>query len=183
MKKIETPIAGVFIIEPVVHQDARGFLFESYNQAAFAVLKLLDEFVQDNHSFSRQGVLRGLHFQYPPRPMSKLVRCLRGRVFDVAVDARANSPTFKRWYGLELSAEDHRMLYLPAGCAHGFYALTDCEIAYKCGALFDPEFEGGFVYDDPEIGVDWPIIGAPLLSERDRHLPAFREIVGRLNAG
>lgn len=182
MRKIETIIPGVVLIEPEVYSDQRGAFFESYNRQKFLALGLDQDWPQDNHSISKQGVLRGLHFQYPPRPMPKLVRCTRGKIFDVVVDMRQDSPTFKRWLGVELSAENKRMLFMPEGTAHGFYALEDCEILYKCGALFDKELDGGFAWNDPEIGVEWPPGGEPILSDRDKNQPSFAEIVGRVNA-
>mgnify|MGYP001605909844 CR=1 FL=1 len=182
MKKKETEIIDAIILEPEVFEDNRGIFFESYNRALFAELGIHDDFPQDNHSISSAGVLRGLHFQYPPKAMAKLVRCVRGRVFDVIVDMRQDSPTFTRWIDVELTSDNRRMLYIPAGCAHGFYVLSDCDLLYKCAALFDKTFDGGFAWNDPEIGIRWPFEGAPILSDRDAHQPSFAEIVSRVNS-
>ncbi|TPV96088.1 MAG: dTDP-4-dehydrorhamnose 3,5-epimerase [Myxococcales bacterium FL481] len=177
MHKIETPIAGAFVIEPKVFGDDRGYFYESFNRDKFVALGITDDFVQDNHSASQQGVLRGMHFQTAPRQMSKLVRCTRGRLFDVVADMRRDSPSFGKWYGVELDAIDKRMLYVPAGCAHGFYALTDCELLYKCGhSTFSPEHDAGFTWDDPDFAIDWPLSGPPTLSARDQAQPRFAEL-------
>ncbi len=181
MKKIATEIHDAVILEPDVFEDHRGLFFESYNRATFEALGITDTFVQDNQSTSNAGVLRGLHFQYPPKPMAKLVRCSRGHVSDVVVDMRQDSPSFKRWIGVELSADNHRMIYIPAGCAHGFYALTACDLMYKCTALFDKNLDGGFTWNDPDIGVKWPLTGEPNVSARDAQQPSFENIVGRVN--
>jgi dTDP-4-dehydrorhamnose 3,5-epimerase len=183
MMKTETSIGGAVVIEPDVFEDHRGMFFESYNRKKFVALGITDEFVQDNHSESKKGVLRGLHFQFPPKPMPKLVRCTRGRLFDVVVDMRRDSPTFKKWFGIELSETNRKMLYVPVGCAHGFYALEDCELLYKCGALYDKTLDGNFLWNDPEIGVAWPLDGEPLMSERDAKAPRFSEIVERVQNG
>lgn len=182
MIKTETEIFGAFIIEPEVFGDHRGIFFESYNKEKFAALGIADVFVQDSFSFSKQGVLRGLHFQFPPKPMAKLVRCGRGRLFDVAVDIRKDSPTFKKWFGVELSAENKKMFFIPAGCAHGFYALEDCELLYKCSNVFQKDLDAGFCWNDPEIGIVWPFIDEPIVSERDAMQPNFSEIVVRANS-
>lgn len=182
MNKIETAIEGVFVIEPDVHADQRGLFFETYSRPKFADIGINDDFVQDNHSASMKGVLRGLHFQYPPKAMSKLARCIRGRLFDVVVDMRKDSPTFKKWVGVELSEENHKMLYMPQGCAHGFYALSDCELLYKCGHnVFNKETDAGFRFDDQEIGVVWPLEGEPILSDRDKVQPTFADVVDKVN--
>ncbi len=178
MKRTETQIQGCAVIEPDVFQDHRGVFFESYNQEKFQALGISDVFVQDNHSTSVSGVLRGVHFQYPPKPMAKLVRCSRGVVFDVVVDMRENSASFKQWIGVELSQENRQMVYVPVGCAHGFYALTECEVLYKCAAIFDSTLDGGFAWNDPEIGIAWPLAGQPILSDRDRQLPSFSDVIG-----
>ncbi|MEK7619915.1 MAG: dTDP-4-dehydrorhamnose 3,5-epimerase [Patescibacteria group bacterium] len=184
MQKIATDIHGAWIIEPDVFEDHRGVFFESYHRDKFAELGITDVFVQDNHSRSVEGVLRGLHFQYPPHEMSKLVRCTRGKLYDVVVDMRASSPTFKKWIGVELSKSNRRMLYIPTGCAHGFLALTDCELLYKCGAVFHKPSDGNFAYNDSEIGVVWPLEGRePILSERDVAAPSFADVIGRAQFG
>ena len=181
MKQTATDIAGCWILVPDVFPDHRGLFFESYHREKFLDVGIHDTFVQDNHSVSKAGVLRGLHFQYPPHAMSKLVRCTRGKLFDVVVDMRKDSLSFKKWIGVELSEENKRLLYIPEGCAHGFYALTDCELLYKCGAIFHKESDAGFRYDDPEIGVVWPLMSSePILSERDQNQPLFSEVVDQV---
>ncbi len=172
----KTPIEGLMIIEPQVFADERGFFFESYNADKFEALGVPGTFLQDNHSASKKGVLRGLHFQLPPKAMAKLVRCTRGRIWDVAVDLRQSSTTYKQWFGLELSAENKKMLYLPAGVAHGFYALEDCEVLYKCSHTYDPAGDGNVRFDDPAFNVPWPLEGLPLLSARDQAAPSFKDL-------
>lgn len=174
MKKIETPIKDLVIIEPEVYGDDRGFFYESYNVDKFRALGINTIFVQDNHSRSAKGVLRGLHFQLPPKPMAKLVRCTRGRLWDVAVDLRKNSPTYKKWFAVELSEENKKMFYVPVGFAHGFYALEDCDLVYKCSNTYDADLDANLAWNDPELGVEWPI--APTLSGRDQVAPKFSEL-------
>ena len=163
------------IIEPRRHGDARGWFVETYNRDTFAGLGIATAFVQDNHSLSRPGfTLRGLHFQTPPRAQDKLVRCIRGRIFDVAVDIRRGSPTLGRWVGIELSAENGRQLYVPAGFAHGFLTLEpECEVVYKCSDTYAPEHDAGIRWDDPAIGIDWPLPAGvtPELSPKDEVQP------------
>ncbi|MCX9148799.1 dTDP-4-dehydrorhamnose 3,5-epimerase [Erythrobacter sp. WG] len=168
MNVVATSLPGVLIIEPRVFGDARGFFMESWNAGTFAAAGLDLAFVQDNHSRSQKGVLRGLHFQNPG-PQGKLVRVTSGAVFDVAVDLRASSPTFGQWMGVELSAENKRMLWVPEGFAHGFLTLEDdTDFLYKCTAPYDPRTEHTLAWDDPAVGIDWPGIGmAPLVSEKD----------------
>lgn len=181
MQKIQTDIYGAWILEPDVFQDHRGIFFEVYNRDAFTQMDIHDTFVQDNYSSSVAGVLRGLHFQYPPHGMSKLVRCTRGAMFDVIVDMRERSPSFKKWIGVELTQDNRRMLYIPQGCAHGFYALTDCELIYKCGAMFHKPSDGGIAYDDPAMAIAWPLNGRePILSQRDSHHPTLAEVTSRV---
>ena len=168
MKVTKTPINGLLIIEPEVYGDDRGFFFESYNIDKFKDLVIDTIFVQDNHSKSAKGVLRGIHFQLPPKPMAKLVRCTRGKLWDVVVDLRKDSPTYKQWFGLELSEENRKMLYVPGDFGHGFYSLEDSELQYKVSNTFDPELDGGIAWNDPEINIEWPIEGEPTLSERDK---------------
>lgn len=175
MNKIETTIAGLYVIEPAVYGDDRGFFFESYNAEKFRSIGINTVFLQDNHSFSKAGVLRGLHFQKAPRPMAKLVRCTAGRLWDVAVDLRPESATYRQWFGLELSAENKKMLYIPEGFAHGFYALTDCELLYKVSNVFDKELDAAVRFDDPAFSVSWPIVGEPLLSDKDKAAPSWTE--------
>jgi dTDP-4-dehydrorhamnose 3,5-epimerase len=173
MNALATAIDGVFILEPRVFGDARGFFMESYNRRAFQQATGLDvDFVQDNHSRSRKGVLRGLHYQVQ-QPQGKLVRVTSGAVFDVAVDIRRGSPSYGRWVGVELSADNQRQLWVPAGLAHGFVVLSDsADFLYKTTDYYAPQFERSIAWDDPGIGIDWPLaahgIGQPLLSDKDR---------------
>jgi dTDP-4-dehydrorhamnose 3,5-epimerase len=171
MNIIPTTIPDVLVIEPRVFGDARGFFFESFNQQAFrdATGVTLD-FVQDNHSRSAKGVLRGLHYQLPPHAQGKLVRCVRGAVFDVAVDIRRSSPTFGQWVGVELSEDNHRQFWIPPGFAHGFVTLTDtADFLYKTTAGYAPAHDRGIAWNDPAVGITWPDVGvAPLLSAKDQ---------------
>ena len=173
MKASATAIEGVLILEPKVFGDARGFFMESYNRRTFADVSGLDiDFVQDNHSRSARGVLRGLHYQLR-QPQGKLVRVAAGAVFDVAVDIRRGSPTFGRWVGVELTAENQRQLWVPAGLAHGFVVLSEsADFLYKTTDYYAPEHERCIAWDDPAIGIAWPLaahgIHAPLLSAKDR---------------
>ena len=168
MNIIETALPGVLIIEPRVFGDARGFFMETWNAGAFAAAGLDLAFVQDNHSRSQKGVLRGLHFQNPG-PQGKLVRVTSGAVFDVAVDLRASSPTFGRWTGVELSPDNKRMFWVPEGFAHGFLTLEDnTDFLYKCTAPYAPHSEHTLAWDDPAVGIDWPDLGmAPIISDKD----------------
>lgn len=173
-----TPLSPpVQLIRPQRHGDARGWFTEVYNQERFAKLGIAASFVQDNHSLSRPAfTLRGLHFQTPPHAQDKLVRCIRGRIFDVAVDVRLGSPTYGRWVGTELSAENGYQLFIPIGFAHGFVTLeADCEVTYKCSHGYAPAADGGVRWNDEAIGIDWPIPpGADAeLSDKDRRLPAL----------
>lgn len=173
-----TPLEGLLLIEPKVFGDDRGFFMEFYSQAGFAENGLKENFIQDNHSRSRQGVVRGLHYQINPAPMGKLVKCIRGKIFDVGVDIRRGSPTFGRWHGEILSAENHKMFYLPPGFAHGFMALEDySEVIYKCTALYSPGLERAILWNDPEIGIAWPLdqVEKPIVSERDQAHPPLRD--------
>ena len=169
MRLIESPLPGVKLLAPEVIEDHRGFFMESYNRRRMADLGIEHDFVQDNHSRSVRGVLRGLHYQIG-RPQAKLVRATRGRVFDVVVDIRRGSPSFGRWAGAELSEENRHMLYAPVGFAHGFLVLSDtAEFQYKCSDFYSADMERGLPWDDPEIGIDWPLNGLePSLSARDR---------------
>jgi len=177
MRRIETAHPEVFLIEPVVHGDHRGFFMESYHRDRFAELGILVDFVQDNHSRSRAGVLRGLHYQLG-RPQAKLVRVTRGRVYDVVVDLRLGSPTFGRWVGAELSEDNQMMLYSPQGFAHGFLVVSEvAEFQYKCSDFFAPEEERGVRWDDPTIDIDWPLEGTePILSQRDLAWPHLQDV-------
>jgi dTDP-4-dehydrorhamnose 3,5-epimerase len=169
MNVIPTAIPDVLLLEPKVFGDARGFFFESYNRRAFLDATGLDvDFVQDNHSRSAQGVLRGLHYQIQ-QPQGKLVRVVAGAVFDVAVDMRAGSPTFGRWVGEELSADNKRMMWVPPGFAHGFLVLSEyAEFLYKTTDYYAPAFERAIAWNDPQLGIAWPLSGAPLLSAKDQ---------------
>lgn len=177
MNIIETALPGVLIIEPRVFGDSRGFFMETWNAAAFAAAELDLTFVQDNHSRSQKGVLRGLHFQNPG-PQGKLVRVTNGAVFDVAVDLRASSPTFGQWVGVELSAENKRMFWVPEGFAHGFLTLEDdTDFLYKCTAPYAPASEYTLAWDDPAVGIEWPDIGmVPLVSEKDARGLALADV-------
>ena len=172
-----TDLPRVQWIEPVVHGDERGFFMETYRAPDFAAAGIWDVFVQDNHSRSRKGILRGLHLQ-KTHPQAKLVRCTSGAVWDVAVDVDPASPTFGRWFGIELSAANKRQLYIPAGMAHGFLALEDdTEFVYKCSAEYDPEDEAGIVWSDQQLHVGWPLqgIGTPVVSLKDAGLPTLMQ--------
>lgn len=171
-------IEGLCVIEPTVFADERGYFMETYNQRDLAEVGLDVRFVQDNQSLSRRGVLRGLHYQIK-YPQGKLVRVIRGEVFDVAVDLRPGSPTYGRWHGELLSAENKKQFFIPEGFAHGFYVLSEeAEFCYKCTDYYHPGDEGGVRWNDPDIGVAWPLTeGTPvLLSEKDRQQPFLREI-------
>jgi len=169
----QTGLPGVVILTPRRFEDHRGFFSESWNQARLAEAGINVDFAQDNHSFSRvAGTLRGLHFQAPPHAQDKLVRCGRGRLFDVAVDIRKGSPTFGKWVGVELSFENGRQLFVPKGFLHGFICREpDTEIIYKCSDVYAPECDGAVRWDDPDIGIDWGHNGDPVLSEKDGVAP------------
>jgi dTDP-4-dehydrorhamnose 3,5-epimerase len=172
----ETSLPGVLILEPRVFPDGRGFFLESYNRRVFLELGIPDAFVQDNHSRSLRGVVRGLHYQLG-RPQAKVVRVMRGRAFDVAVDIRRGSPTFATWVGVELDDVTHRMLFVPEGFAHGFLALSETvDLSYKCSDFYDPSGERGVVWDDPDLAISWPLDGLePVLSTKDAALPRLSE--------
>jgi len=179
----KTPLEGLFIIDVDFFSDERGFFMESWHKRDFAEAGLTFDFVQDSHSRSSYRVLRGLHYQDMRAPMVKLVRCTVGRVFDVAIDLRVSSSTFGKWFGLELSAENKSQLLIPIGFAHGFLTLSDvCEIQYKQSEYYQPQTEGGISWNDPDVGIKWPL-DEPVLSKRDRNQaslaqylknPAFR---------
>lgn len=178
-RRLETRIDGLVLLEPQVHGDERGFLVETYSADAWRELGAGGDYVQDNHSRSRQGILRGLHFQTSPG-QAKLVHCQRGRIFDVAVDLRRGSPTYGQWGGHELDDERHRQLYVPVGFAHGFCVLSEvADVHYKLTSLYDPATEAGIAWDDPDVGVEWPITD-PRVSERDRSAPRLAEITDEL---
>lgn len=175
-ERIETRLDGVVALEPSVHGDERGFLVETFSEPAWGELGITGPFVQENHSRStRKGTLRGLHFQTEPG-QAKLVRCLRGAIFDVAVDLRRRSPTYGQWEGHLLDDERHRQLWVPVGFAHGFQVLSEtADVAYKLTSLYDPATEAGIAWDDPDVGVEWPL-DEPLLSERDGAAPRLAEV-------
>jgi len=171
-RRLPTELDGLVLIEPDVNGDERGFLVETFREADLAEIGVDVRFVQDNHSRSRGRVLRGIHLQ---RGQAKLVRCPRGRIWDVAVDLRPESPTFKRWEAYELDGERHRQLFIPAGFGHGFCLLSDeADVLYRLSSYYDPELETGVAWDDPEIGIEWPI-SDPVLSERDRNAPQLAQ--------
>lgn len=169
MQVIQTAIPEILVFEPKVFGDARGFFFESYNENLFhATTGLRPNFVQDNHSRSAQGVLRGLHYQIQ-QPQGKLVRVTAGEVFDVAVDIRKSSPTFGQWIGTHLSADNHRMMWIPAGFAHGFLVLSEyAEFLYKTTDFYAPQHERCIAWNDPDINIQWPLQGSPVLSAKDQ---------------
>ncbi|MNB70555.1 dTDP-4-dehydrorhamnose 3,5-epimerase [compost metagenome] len=178
MNVIKTDIPDVLIFEPTVFGDDRGFFFESFSQKVFeeAVGRKV-EFVQDNHSKSCKGVLRGLHYQLEPYAQGKLVRCVAGEVFDVAVDIRKKSSTFGQWVGVNLSAENKRQLWIPEGFAHGFYVVSkEAEFVYKTTNYYHPESDRGIKWDDHFVGIKWPLSGAPLVSNKDANQPFIAEI-------
>ncbi|AER32065.1 MULTISPECIES: dTDP-4-dehydrorhamnose 3,5-epimerase [Pantoea] len=178
MKVIETDIPDVLILEPQVYGDERGFFMESFNQKKFdeAVGRKV-EFVQDNHSKSAKNVLRGLHYQIPPYSQGKLVRCVMGEVYDVAVDIREYSSSYGKWVGVHLSAENKRQLWIPEGFAHGFLVLSDsAEFLYKTTNYYHAESDRGLMWNDPDIGIEWPVISSPLLSNKDSNQPAFNKV-------
>jgi len=167
-------IPDVILIEPTVFPDERGFFMESYKYSEFAAFGIKEHFVQDNHSRSVKGVLRGLHYQRQPKAQGKLVRVVVGEIFDVGVDIRQESPTYGKWVGEVLSAENKRMLYIPPGFAHGFCVLSEvAEVLYKTTEEYAPEYDAGIRWNDPEIGIEWPI-EHPILSEKDAALPMLR---------
>lgn len=178
MEVVDTKFPEVKVLVPRSFGDDRGFFFESYNDAAFApAIGAGVRFVQDNCSRSIRGVLRGLHYQLPPKSQGKLVQVIRGSVFDVAVDIRRSSPTFGEWYSVELTDENHKQLWVPPGFAHGFLALSDrVDLAYKVSEYYSPEHDRGIRWNDPDIGIGWPDIGiAPLLSPKDTDAPLLRD--------
>ncbi|SDF71696.1 dTDP-4-dehydrorhamnose 3,5-epimerase [Sporolituus thermophilus] len=175
MKVTETKLPGVLLIEPDVYEDSRGYFLETWNAARYKQYGLPEKFVQDNLSFSRRGVLRGLHFQNP-NPQGKLVYVIQGEVFDVAVDIRPGSPTFGQWVGVTLSSDNKRQLYIPEGFAHGFCVMSEAALfAYKCTDFYNPKAEGGIIWNDPDIGIEWPV-QEPVLNEKDKACPHLRDI-------
>ena len=179
MKFLSTDLPGVVLIEPDVYRDKRGFFLETYHAGKYRAAGIDGIFVQDNHSHSVRGTVRGLHAQRH-RAQGKLVRVLQGEIFDVAVDIRRGSPTFRRWAGVRLSADNFRQVYVPPGFAHGFCVLSEmADVEYKCTELYDPADEFGVLWNDPELGISWPV-REPLLSEKDRTAPRLAELIDTL---
>jgi dTDP-4-dehydrorhamnose 3,5-epimerase len=172
-RRLPTEIEDVVLVEPTVHGDERGFFVETFRASEMASVGISVEFVQENHSRSAANVLRGIHVQ---RGQAKLVRCARGRIFDVVVDLRPDSPTYKRWEGYELDDVDHRQLFIPDGFGHGFCVLSEeADVLYRVSSYYDPELESAVAWDDPEIAVDWPVRD-PVLSDRDRNAPSLADL-------
>ena len=172
-----TSIEGLLVFEPKVFEDSRGYFFEAYNKAVFEAEGLTYNFVQDNQSFSKYGVIRGLHYQQNPHAQCKLVRALQGKILDVAVDIRKKSPTYGKVFSIELTAENKKQLLIPAGFAHGFSVLSETAVVmYKCDALYSKESEGGIIYNDADLNIDWQLPeGATIVSEKDLILPTLKE--------
>jgi dTDP-4-dehydrorhamnose 3,5-epimerase len=183
MPFITTDIQEVLIFEPAVYKDERGYFFESYNQQTFHGQGVTNRFVQDNQSFSKYGVIRGLHYQLDPHPQTKLVRVLQGKILDVAVDIRRGSPTFGKYVSVELSSDNKRQLLIPRGFAHGFSVLSDtAEVSYKCDGFYDKVSEGGIRYDDPQLNIDWQLpLDKAVVSAKDRELPPFAACKNNFN--
>ena len=182
MKIETTPIKDLIVINPSVYEDNRGYFFESYNQRFFREQGIYTNFVQDNQSISVKGVLRGLHFQ-KIAPQAKLVRCIVGEVYDVVVDLRKSSETYKKWFGVKLSEDNMKMMFVPKGFAHGFVTLSDVAVFhYKCDELYMPSSDGGIIYNDPELNIDWGVdVNELILSDKDRVLPKLVDIEKELN--
>ena len=178
MEIIKTPIDGLLVIEPRVFNDARGYFCETYNQARYQEAGIDAVFVQDNQSCSSYGVVRGLHFQKPPYTQAKLVSCTQGRVLDVAVDLRKDSPSYGKWHAVELSEENHRQYFIPKGFAHGFSVLSEKAVfTYKCDNLYHPESEGGLLLSDPDLAIDWQVPAeARIISDKDTKHPLLRDL-------
>jgi dTDP-4-dehydrorhamnose 3,5-epimerase len=173
MPFITTDISGLLIFEPAVYKDDRGYFFESYNEQTFHKEGVTNRFVQDNQSFSTYGVIRGLHYQLEPHAQCKLVRVLRGKILDVAIDLRKSSPSYGKWFSVELSADHRRQLLVPRGFAHGFSVLSEiAEVSYKCDSFYHQESEGGIRFDDPDLNIDWQVpAGKTIVSKKDLDLP------------
>ena len=178
MNVISTPLNGLFIVEPTVHKDSRGYFFESFNKQSFESKTGINiNFVQDNQAMSVKNVLRGLHYQNNPMAQVKLIRVLEGSIWDVAVDIRKNSPTFRQWFGIELSAENKMQLYIPHGFAHGYAVLSDtAEVFYKCDNFYHKASEGGVYFLDPSLGIDWKMdINDAIISDKDQNQPMLND--------
>ena len=180
MQAHETSLPDALVLAPAVHGDARGFFQETWRRDQFAALGITDDFVQDNHSRSTRGVVRGMHLQVGDG-VAKLVRCVRGEIFDVLIDLRHGSPAFGRWEAFTLNDRDHQMVYVPVGFAHGFCVLSEvADVAYKQTAYYDPGLERGVAYDDPDLAIAWPADLELIVSDRDRSAPLLREIAAEL---
>jgi dTDP-4-dehydrorhamnose 3,5-epimerase len=178
MRQLPTKLEGPILLTPAVHGDERGFFLESYRASSLAELGVYVEFVQDNHSRSRRGIVRGMHFQ---PGMAKLVRCVRGSIVDVLVDIRRGSPAFGRWEAFVLDDVDHHQVYCPDGFAHGFCVLSEvADVAYKTSTYYDPELEGGFAFNDPDVAIEWPAEVELIASQRDRSAPSLAELASAL---
>src|SRR5438477_3454232 len=174
MNVLEAPRSGALILEPKIFDDQRGFFLESYNVTVFAELGIRDRFVQDNHSYSTRGVLRGLHYQVQ-KPQGKLVRVVSGEVLDVFLDLRRSSPTFGRWHGVKLSGENRRMAWIPVGFAHGFYVIAAAHVLYKSTEFYSPHMERTILWDDPDLKIEWGNDAEPLISEKDKKAVRFKD--------
>jgi dTDP-4-dehydrorhamnose 3,5-epimerase len=180
VERLDTRLDGLVLLAPVMHRDARGFFMETFRADAWAEAGVDTEFVQDNHSRSRRGTLRGMHFQTSPG-QAKLLRCARGAIFDAVVDLRRGSPTFGAWEAHVLDDEAARQLYVPIGFAHGFCVLSEeADVVYRCSSYYDAATEGQLAYDDPDVGIEWPADVEPIVSERDRTAPRLAEIADEL---
>jgi dTDP-4-dehydrorhamnose 3,5-epimerase len=174
MQKLLTKLDGPLLLAPIVHGDERGFFLESYRRSVFDEYGVPEPLVQDNHSRSREGIVRGMHFQ---PGQAKLVRCVRGSIFDVIVDIRRGSPQFGQWEGFKLDDVEHHQLYVPDGFAHGFCVLSEvADVTYKVSSYYDPQLESGFAFDDPEVAIDWPAVRELTASDRDRQAPTLAEL-------
>jgi dTDP-4-dehydrorhamnose 3,5-epimerase len=180
MRRLDTTLEGPILVEPVIHGDHRGFFSETYRQNVYESLGIPDDFVQDNHSRSKRGIVRGMHFQVGSG-MAKLVRCARGSILDVVVDLRKGSPSFGKWEAYPLADENLRQLYCPIGFAHGFCVISDsADVVYKCSAYYDESMERGIKYDDPDVGIEWPDGLQLQPSQRDANAPLLRELEDEL---
>ncbi|QHT48019.1 dTDP-4-dehydrorhamnose 3,5-epimerase [Bacillus sp. SB49] len=185
MKVAESPLKEVLIIDPNIHGDHRGWFMETYSEASFRKVGINIKFSQDNHSFSSvKGTLRGLHYQTNPKAQTKLVRCTKGSIFDVAVDIREGSPSYGKWFGLELSEDNKKQLLVPKGFAHGFITLTeDAEVQYKVDEFYSPKNDRSIIWDDPTININWPENITPVLSEKDKSAPSLKEAENNFTYG
>jgi dTDP-4-dehydrorhamnose 3,5-epimerase len=173
MKSLPTKLEGPILLAPAVHGDERGFFLESFREQVFLELGIPEHFVQDNHSRSRRAIVRGMHYQ---PGQAKLIRCVRGAILDVLVDIRRHSPQFGRWQGFQLDDVEHHQLYCPNGFAHGFCVLSEvADVTYKVSSYYDPDLESGFAYNDPEVGIEWPLEGELVASARDQAAPTLSE--------